>query len=248
MQKTKILLESLKLHSFSDNLEAIINSHPESREVIIETLQTLCKEELSSRTQRSVASRIKQAKFKQIQTVDTFDFKYNASTLKIKNRYLKLYTPDLIDQGLSVLFISSSGLGKTHLARALGYFFCQHSIRVCFTTLSNMTVELKTADSVGTLKKTMFTYTQPAFLIIDEIGYVSLNELESNLLFQIISQRYENKRSTLITTNRPFGEWNQIFQNDAMAHALIDRLIERSEVFHLEGKSYRETHRKRLKT
>ncbi|MBU1783940.1 MAG: ATP-binding protein [Candidatus Omnitrophica bacterium] len=130
----------------------------------------------------------------------------------------------------------------------MGYFLCQDRLRVRFTTLENMSLDLKTADSTGTLRKAMLAYTQPALLIIDEIGYTRLREIESNLVFQIISQRYENKRSTVITTNRPFGEWNQIFHNDAMAHALLDRLVERSEVFHLEGKSYRETHRKRLKT
>lgn len=111
-----------------------------------------------------------------------------------------------------------------------------------------MGIDLRTADATGTLKKTMQIFTQPALLILDEIGYTNLRDDESNLTFQIISQRYENKRSTLITTNRPFGEWNQIFHNDAMAHALLDRLIQRSEVFHLEGKSYRETHRKKLES
>ena len=248
MENLKILLETLRLRNFSRNLDDLLNRHPDSREAIIEILGELCKSEISERRERTVAYRIEQAKFGRIQTVETFDFKYNASTRKIKNRYLKLYTPDLITQGLCVLCVGSAGLGKTHLARALGYFFCQQCLRVRFTTLSSMGIELRTADTTGTLKKIMHVYTQPALLIIDEIGYANLREDESNLTFQIISQRYENKRSTLITTNRPFGEWNQIFHNDAMAHALLDRLIEKSEVFHLEGKSYRETHRKRLET
>lgn len=248
MEKLKTLFEELKLRSFPQNMEDALNRHPESCEGFIDILEHLCTVELSGRRERNIAYRMEQARFSQIQTVDTFDFKYNASTLKIKNRYLKLHTPDLVNQGLSVLFVGSSGLGKTHLARALGYFFCQERVRVRFSNLSNMSLELTTADSTGTLKKAMLAYTQPALLIIDEIGYVNLREIESNLVFQIISQRYENKRSTMITTNRPFGEWNQIFHNDAMAHALLDRLVERSEVFHLEGKSYRETHRKRLKT
>ena len=247
MNNLKVLLEALKLRNFSDNIETILNRHPESREVIIESLEKLCNSEISERKQRTITHRIEQAKFGQIQTIDTFDFKYNASTMKIKNRYLRLYTPELISQGLSVLLVGSSGLGKTHLARALGYFFCQECLRVRFITLARMALDLTTADSTGTLKKSMYAYIQPALLILDEVGYIDLREVESNLVFQVISQRYENKRSTLITTNRPFGEWNQIFHNDAMAHALLDRLIERSEVFHLEGPSYRETHRKRLK-
>jgi len=111
-----------------------------------------------------------------------------------------------------------------------------------------MSVDLVTADQTGTLKKTMLQFSQPALLLIDEVGYVTMREMESNLIFQIISQRYEANKSTVITTNRPFGEWNQIFHNDAMAHAVIDRLAQKSEVFYLEGKSYRETHRERLKT
>lgn len=240
------LLEQLKLRTFTEQLDAVLDQYPQERECIIVALEELCTSELLHRKEKGIAYRIEQAKFGQIQTIDTFDFSHNASTLKIKNRYLKLFTTDLTHQGISVLLVGSSGLGKTHLGRALGYFLCQQSLRVRFTTLARMSLELVNADTTGTLKKTMLTFTQPPFLIIDEVGYVSLREVESNLVFQIISQRYEFRRSTLITTNRPFGEWNQIFHNDAMAHALLDRLVERSEVFHLEGKSYRETHRKQL--
>jgi DNA replication protein DnaC len=246
MKKLISLLEDLKLRNCAKNIEDELSRCAESRSDFIEILEKLCESELASRREKTIAYRIEQARLGQIQTVDTFDFKYNASTAKIKTRYLKLYTPDIITQGLSVLFVGSTGLGKTHLARALGYYICQNCLRVAFTTLPRMGLELKTADSTGTLKKTMLAYTQPALLIIDEIGYANLGEDESNLVFQIISQRYENKRSIVVTTNRPFGEWNQTFRNDAMAHALIDRLVERSEVFYLEGKSYRETHRKRL--
>lgn len=248
MKNLKVLLEELKLRNFSEHMEGALERYSGEREKFIEILEHLCKIELSKKQERTIAYRIHQAKFGEIQTVDTFDFTYNASTKKIKNRYLKLYTPELLKQGLSVLFVGSTGLGKTHLARALGYYCCQQCSRVRSTTLAMMNLELMTADSTGKLRSAMSAYTQPALLIIDEIGYVGLREVESNLVFQVISQRYENRKSTIITTNRSFGEWNQIFHNDAMAHALLDRLIEKSEVFHLEGKSYRETHRQRLKT
>lgn len=243
----KTLLEDLKLRHCAQNLDNVLDHHPSSRDNIINVLEALLSVELTHRKERSIAYRIEQAKFGQIQTVDTYDFQYNASTRKIKKRYLKLYTPELTAQGLCALFVGSTGLGKTHLTRALGYYLCQQAQRVRFISLPALGLELTTADTTGTLKKVMLQFTQPACLIIDEIGFTNLRELESNLVFQIISQRYEHKRSTLITTNRSFGEWNQVFHNDAMAHALLDRLVERSEVFHLEGKSYRETHRKKLK-
>ncbi len=247
MKNLKVLLEELKLRNFSEHLEETLQRYPGECEKFIEILEYLCEIEISKKKERTIAYRIQKAAFGKIQTVDTLDFEYNVSTKQLKNRYLKLYTPELLKQGLSVLFVGSAGLGKTHLARALGYYCCQQCSRVRFTTLAMMNLELMTADSTGKLRNAMTAYTQPALLIIDEIGYVCLREVESNLVFQVISQRYENGRSTIITTNRPFGEWNQVFHNDAMAHALLDRLIEKSEVFHLEGKSYRETHRKNLK-
>jgi DNA replication protein DnaC len=247
MQALKDLLAEVKLHSFSENLETVINRFPKEREAILQTLTALAEAERSKRRERNIQYRIREAKFGQIQTVETFDFGFNPSTLKIKNRYLKLLDADMTQQGLSVLFVGTSGLGKTHLARALGWSLCQKGRRVRFATLSSMALDLITAEQTGTLKKAMYEYTHPALLILDEVGYVVLREPESNLVFQVLSQRYEARRSTAVTTNKPFGEWNQIFHNDAMAHAVIDRLVERSEVFHLEGKSYRETHRQRLK-
>jgi DNA replication protein DnaC len=248
VQALKDLLAEIKLSGFSENLETVINRYPKEREVILQTLTALAETERSKRHERNIQYRIREAKFGQIQTVETFDCGLNSSTLKIKNRYLKLLDADITQEGLSVLFVGTSGLGKTHLARALGWSLCQKGRRVRFGTLSSMALDLITAEQTGTLKKTMYEYTHPALLILDEVGYVVLREPESNLVFQVLSQRYEARRSTAVTTNKPFGEWNQIFHNDAMAHAVIDRLVERSEVFHLEGrKSYRETHRQRLK-
>lgn len=241
-------LKTIKLDSFASGLEAAIDKHPASREAIIDALSGLTGAELAARQEKTVAYRIREARFERIETVETFEFDYNPSTRKIKNRYLKLIESDMTAQGLNALFVGGSGLGKTHLARATGYRLCQKGIRVLYTSMSAMTLALATADATGTLKRTMEHYTQPALLILDEVGYVRMSEIESNLAFQITSQRHDRRRSTIVTTNRPFGEWNQIFHNDAIAHAVLDRLAERSEVFHLEGKSYRETHRQRLKS
>ena len=241
-------LKAIKLDVFASGIETAIDRHPESREAIIDVISELARAEMAARQERTVAYRIREARFERIETVEAFDFDYNPSVRKIKNRYLKLIESDLTAQGMNALFVGGSGLGKTHMARAVGYRLCQKGVRVLYTGMSAMTLALSTADATGDLKHAMEHYTQPALLIIDEVGYVRMSEMESNLAFQIISQRHDRRRSTIVTTNRPFGEWNQIFHNDAIAHAIIDRLVERSEVFHLEGKSYRETHRQQLKT
>ncbi len=241
-------LSALKLDAFAASVEKEIDKHPEAREAIIESVSNLAKAEIAARKEKTVSYRIQQARFGHIQTMDAFDFDYNPATRKIKNRYLKLIDADMIGQGMSALFVGSCGLGKTHLARSLGYYLCQRGHRVLFTTMARLALCLTTSDSTGMLRRAIDHYTQPELLILDEVGYVSLRELESNLVFQVISTRHDKRRSFVVTTNRPFGEWNQVFHNDAIAHAILDRLVERAEVFYLEGKSYRETHRKRIKT
>jgi DNA replication protein DnaC len=145
---------------------------------------------------------------------------------------------------MGALFVGGSGLGKTHLARALGYAQCQRGRRVLYTTLAALVNRLTAAEATKTLHAALASYQAPGVLLVDELGYVALRQPESHLFFQVISARHDRRRPTVITTNRAFGEWNQVFPDDAVAHAILDRLAERAEVFHLEGTSYRETHRR----
>jgi DNA replication protein DnaC len=237
-------LHQLQLMSAPAWLVAWGERHPEQRAAVRAALEVLVDHELTRRREQRVAARIKAARFGQVQTVDTFNFEYNAATRKLRGRYLNLLATDLVAEGIGALFVGGSGLGKTHLARALGYAQCQRGHRVLSTTLAAMVNHLSAAEATKTLHRALQTYQSPAVLLADEVGYVSLRQPESHLVFQVISVRHDKHKPTVITTNRVFGEWNQIFADDAVAHAILDRLAERAEVFHLEGTSYRETHRR----
>jgi DNA replication protein DnaC len=237
-------LTQLQLLSAPETLAAWEARHPTDRAQIRAVLDALADRELARRTEHTVAARIQAAKFVRVQTVDTFNFEYNAATRKLRSRYLNLLATDLVAEGIGALFVGGSGLGKTHLARALGYAQCQRGHRVLFTTLAALVNRLSAAEATKSLHRALKAYQSPTVLLVDEIGYATLCQPESHLLFQVLSVRHDRKKPTLITTNRVFGEWNQIFADDAVAHAILDRLAERAEVFHLEGTSYRETHRR----
>lgn len=237
-------LLQLQLMSAPAGLAAWEARHPEERARVRAVLDDLVDRELARRAEQRVAARIKAAQFVQVQTAETFHFDYSPATRKLRSRYLNLLATDLVAEGIGALFVGGSGLGKTHLARALGYAQCQRGHRVLFTTLATLVNRLSAAEATKSLHQALKTYQGPSVLCIDELGYVALRQPESHLVFQVISLRHDRRRPTIITTNRVFGEWNQIFADDAVAHAILDRLAERAEVFHLEGTSYRETHRR----
>lgn len=240
-------LQQLRLREVIQGLEALYTQDIEVAQALAEALQPLLADEVSARSDRTVQRRIKDAQFVRIQTVDSFDFNYNASTRKLKNRYLQLLGADMVTQDISAVFVGNAGLGKTHLARSLGFTACQRGQRVLFIPCASLLNQLVSAEAIKELERAVKKLTGPALLIIDELAYLTMSEQEANLFFQVISRRHDAHRPTAVTTNKPFGEWNQVFHSDATAHVIVDRLTERAEIFYLEGTSYRQTHRQGLK-
>ncbi len=236
-------LAQLQLMSTPAWLTSWGKEHPEQRAAVQAALEALVDHELARRRERAIAARIQAAKFVQVQTVDSFDFEYNASTRKLRSRYLNLLATDLVAEGVGALFIGDPGLGKTHLARVLGYAQCQRGHRVLFTTLPALVNRLSAAEATRSLHHALKTFQTPGVLLLDEVGYVALRQPDAHLLFQVISLRHDRRKSTVITTNRIPQHWNQVFTDTAVPHAILDRLAERAEVFHLEEQSYRATHR-----
>ena len=240
--------KKLKLKNWILNVdESLREIFPEQQKLVIAMLSKWCAQEVSDRKTSLIQSRIKSAKFKRIQTVEEFDFTHSKTTQSIQKRYLELYnsvSPDLLP---SAVFSGNAGLGKTHLARALGYHACQHGMSVFFIAAGDMVNQLLHAQKVYQLDSELNKYRRPQVLIIDELGYVSLDNQASNLFFQVISARHDQGLGTITTTNMPFGKFNQIFASDAIAHAIVDRLVNEAEVFFMEGISYREHQRAQKK-
>ena len=141
------------------------------------------------------------------------------------------------------MLIGNPGVGKTFLARVIGSKACQANQRVLFTTAMDMLNHLLASQVDHSLVRKLKTYTDPTLLIVDELGYLSLDQQTSNLFYQVVSTRHSQKRSTIITTNTPFSDWGNILFNTTIATAIADRLVENSEIFLLGGESLRKASR-----
>ncbi len=237
-------LKELRLKYWAEALQKDLPTIiPQDQEVILRYLTQWSLLEKAEKKSALIAVRIRSAKFKRTQTIEAFNFNYNKSTQNIQKNYLHLYHSIALNALPSAIFTGNAGLGKTHLARALGYGACQKGLSVLFLTASEIVNHLIHAQKTFHLESELNRYRRPQVLIIDELGYVNLDAQASNLFFQVISSRHDLGLGTIATTNLPFGKFNQIFANDAIAHAIVDRLVNEAEVFYMEGSSYREIQR-----
>jgi DNA replication protein DnaC len=153
--------------------------------------------------------------------------------------FLRLLDLTFLRQGTNIVLIGNPGVGKTFLAKIFGWKACQANQRVLFTTAMDMLNHLLASQVDHSLVRKLKTYTEPTLLLVDELGYLSLDQQTSNLFYQVISTRYSQKRSSIITTNTPFSDWGNILFNTTIATAIADRLVENSEIFLLGGDSLR---------
>ena len=201
-----------------------------------EYLALLLEEEVSRKTEGSIRAKITKAKFPYIKTIEEFDFSFQPN-LKDKE-VIRLSSLDFIEQKDNVIFLGPPGVGKTHQSVGLGMKACMAKHRVVFTSAQRLIEELMLGQRDGSLMERLMAYSRQNLLIIDELGYMPITREQANLLFQIISIRYE-KGSIILTSNYNFDEWGKIFEDNVVASAIIDRLVHHARIFYINGSSYR---------
>jgi DNA replication protein DnaC len=202
-----------------------------------EYLRRLIEGEYNDQRQRRVAARIKSARFPVIKTLEQFNWTWpkKINRLAVQN----LFRLEFVAQNANVVFLGNVGTGKSHLATALGYAACLEGHAVLFAGAIEVINDLQAAQKNGGLKRALKKYLRPEIVILDEVGYLPIDQKGADLLFQVISQRYE-RGSILLTTNKPFKQWGSIFNNDStIASAVLDRLLHHAETIVIEGASYR---------
>ena len=225
----------------SQNLDQILSEAASKNLSLTDALESLADRELEARNGRSIERRFRFSRLGGRCSIDSFQFNYHRSRSQMKNRILRLMDLEFLQKGTNIVIIGNPGVGKTFLAKILGWRACQANQRVLFTTAMDMLNNLLASQVDHSLVRKLKVYTEPALLVCDELGYLSLDQQTSNLFYQVISTRHSRKRSTLITTNTPFSDWGNILYNTTIATAIADRLVENSEIFLLAGDSLRKT-------
>lgn len=228
----------LRLKHCAENIEVLLEQGAEKNLSALQTIHQLLDLEIEMRRQARILRCFKQSKLAEQPTIDQFDFDYHPSRKKQKTTILGLLDLEFIRRKMDIILIGNPGVGKSLLAKTIAYAATQAGIKTLFTSTMDMINQLVAAQENNTLLGKLKTYQQPDLLVCDEIGYLPLGQQGSNLFFQVISARHEQK-STIITTNLPFAQWGNIFDSTTVATAIADRLVYNSEILVMEGKSYR---------
>jgi DNA replication protein DnaC len=203
-------------------------------------LATLAAEEVAHRQQTRLQRLTGRSGFPFFKTIDDFDFTYQ-STVRLSLLGSAL-SPDFVTDGRNLILMGKPGRGKTHLAIAIAYRAIQNGFDALFVTAAELIDDLSFSAALGRLTDTLAKYTHPNVLVVDEVGYLSYRSDAANMLFHVVNDRHKNKRAMIFTTNKALTQWGHVLHDDDLAHAILDRILERGRLLELDGPSMRTKH------
>jgi DNA replication protein DnaC len=229
-------LEYLKLNEMINHLDDTVNFINKNKLSFVDGLIRLTNYEIDHKEASMIKAMVKVGAFPHTKEIKDFDFSFQESI--DENQIKDFLNHRFINQKENIVFLGTSGVGKTHLATSIGISAAKKRISTYFIKCSNLIAQLKKAQLENRLEARLKHFTKYKLLIIDELGYLPIEKEDSKLFFQLIDRRYEQK-STIITSNINFSKWDEIFKDTVIANAILDRILHHAHVINITGRSYR---------
>jgi DNA replication protein DnaC len=234
--RLRTALKTLRLSGLSESLEVRLHEAQSHNLNHAEFLELILQDELVVRSNRLVSRRVKAASFREVKTLDQFDWSFNPAVKK--KQVFDLASGAFVREARDVLWLGPPGLGKSHLVQAIGHQLIKAGFVVLYRSIFDVVRDFLHDDALGQDDKTLARYLKPDLLIIDDMGMKQLPKRSGEYLFEIIMRRYE-KRSTMMTSNRPLEDWGKLIGDVPAATAILDRFLHHAEIIQITGKSYR---------